>query len=904
VSRFGRPLASLAEERGRDRIRQVRSWSGPVWFWLFLALTVTGLHLWHPDGAVGAWTYLAVGIGASVAAWIGAARAAPDRVAGRLVALGVTLSSSGDVIYQLFVWFGSSAPDVSLADVFWLSSYLALSAALLRILRLTHDVRGAFRDGLIDVAVIAVLVLLLEWEVSVETLVADASSPILSRVVWALYPACDALLIALLVRVVTTRHHLGAMSVLFGAGALCWLLSDFGYALMTWTDSLGPWLDTGWLLGALFLGVSTWQRSVESHDHPDQERQRGHVSLALGLLPLLAPGAIELVGWVNGTDANPVPLMAATVLLVLLAFLRGVGLLGSRAHSQELLRSQARYASAVAANSSDAVLVIDEAGLILNDAHQFAALLGSPGAPTRGISALQFFTPVDPSQTDAAFRRAMLAPGAVFEDEFEVLRADGAEMWIGIRIVNLFDDPDIAGMVVNIHETTHRKDAERELAHQALHDALTGLPNRALFTDRVEQALRRDRRSRLDPAVIYLDLDGFKAVNDSLGHDAGDLLLCEISRRLLNAVRTGDAVTRLGADEFAVLVEQSSRPLDEAEEVVRRILQALDVPVEVEGQLVTLSASVGIAVADGESTASSLLRDADVAMYRAKASGKSRSVVYEPAMREAAVERLRLESDLVHAMVTDQFRLDYQPVMSLATDRIVGFEALLRWDHPELGIVAPDKFIPIAEDTGLIVPIGRWVLGEACRQAAQWRAEMPDVGDISMAVNVSGRQMASANLGQHVAQALAASGLPPALLVLELTESVLVHDPDLAARRLQELRGLGIRLAVDDFGTGYSSLSYLRQFPFDILKVDKSFVATITDAEAIPAIVRGLLDLGRTLGLETVAEGVEDVVQRDALRTHGCDLAQGYLFARPMNPANARSMLTNAESIPVAARQP
>jgi diguanylate cyclase (GGDEF)-like protein/PAS domain S-box-containing protein len=590
-------------------------------------------------------------------------------------------------------------------------------------------------------------------------------------------------------------------------------------------------------------------------------------------------------------DENPAVLLGGTALLVVLAFLRGASLLRLETMARDRLRSQERYASAIAANSSDAVLVLDQHGVIINDAPLFAALVGSPGSPTLGLTPEDFFTPVDPDEATSAFARTLLAPGSIFESEDEVILPDGRRIWISSRMVNMLGDPDVAGVVVNMHDATHRNEAEQDLAHQSFHDALTGLPNRALFSDRVEQALRRDRRSRLDPAVIYFDLDSFKGVNDSLGHEAGDHLLCEVSRRLLNAVRTGDAVTRLGADEFAVLIEQSSRPLDEAEEVTRRVLQALEVPIEVESQFVTVSASVGIAVADAESTASSLLRDADVAMYRAKLTGRGRSVVFEPAMRAAAMERLRLETDLVHALVANQFRLEYQPVVSLRTNLIIGFEAMLRWDHPDLGLLLPDKFIPIAEDTGLIVQIGRWVLGEACHQAARWREELPGSGDISMAVNVSGRQIASANLVQHVAQSLAASGLAPEALILELTETVLVHEADLAAHRLQELQGLGVRLAVDDFGTGYSSLSYLRQFPFDILKVDKSFVASITDADAIPAIVRGLLELGRTLGLETVAEGVEDIVQRDALLSHGCDLAQGFLFARPMTPVAARGML-------------
>jgi diguanylate cyclase (GGDEF)-like protein/PAS domain S-box-containing protein len=874
----------------RAVLRQV-AWSWRVWFWLTIALVVTGLHVARANSTMGEWTYLAVGSGASVAAWIGASRVARDRVVGRLVALGVSLSTAGDIVWQLHSWLGHSTPDVSVADIGWLGAYLALAAALLHMLRLTHDRRGAFLDGLVDVAVICVMVLLIEWEVSLDTLVSDSSTPAFSRVVWTLYPICDALLIALIMRVVITRHRVTGVLVMFAAGALCWLLSDFANLLIDEGAALRAGLDAGWMLGAVLLAAATWQRTDDPRTDAIHQRRTGLGGIALGLLPLLVPGAIDVVGWLHGADENPAVLLGGTALLVVLAFLRGASLLRLETMARDRLRSQERYASAIAANSSDAVLVLDQDNLIINDAPLFAALVGSPGSRTRGLTPEDFFTPVDPDETSSAFARTLLAPGSIFESEDEVILPDGRRIWISSRMVNMLGDPDVAGVVVNMHDATHRKEAEQDLAHHSFHDALTGLPNRALFSDRVEQALRRDRRSRLDPAVIYFDLDSFKGVNDSLGHEAGDHLLCEVSRRLLNAVRTGDAVTRLGADEFAVLIEQSSRPLDEAEEVTRRVLQALEVPIEVESQFVTVSASVGIAVADAESTASSLLRDADVAMYRAKLTGRGRSVVFEPAMRAAAMERLRLETDLVHALVANQFRMEYQPVVSLQTNLVVGFEALLRWDHPDLGIVPPDKFIPIAEDTGLIVQIGRWVLDEACRQAARWREELPGSGDVSMAVNVSGRQIASPNLVQHVAQSLAASGLAPEALILELTETVLVHEADLAAHRLEELQGLGVRLAVDDFGTGYSSLSYLRQFPFDILKVDKSFVATITDADAIPAIVRGLLELGRTLGLETVAEGVETIVQRDALQAHGCDLAQGFLYARPMTPVAARGLL-------------
>jgi diguanylate cyclase (GGDEF)-like protein len=449
--------------------------------------------------------------------------------------------------------------------------------------------------------------------------------------------------------------------------------------------------------------------------------------------------------------------------------------------------------------------------------------------------------------------------------------------------------------VVNLHDITDRKQAEEELAHQAFHDSLTGLANRALFRDRVDHALRRRSRSGLDPAVIYLDLDGFKNVNDSLGHEAGDNLLREVATRLQGVVRSGDTVARLGGDEFAVLVEESSGVLVEAEAIANRAMQSLTSPVTLGDHEVTLSASLGIAHAGADATASSLLRDADVAMYQAKTTGKSRWVLYEPTMRAAAVERLQLESDMAHAVEGDQLMLVYQPVVELETNRIVGFEALLRWNHPELGIVMPDKFIPIAEANGMIVPMGRWVLQTACRTAAGWRDRHP--GQLTMAVNLSARQLASSELLHHVQHALHSAGLDPSALVLEMTETALIQDAALASARLHQLRTLGVRLAIDDFGTGYSSLSYLRKFPVDILKIDRSFINTITDREKIPAIVRGLLDLGRTLQLETVAEGIESDAQLGQLRDQHCELGQGYLFARPLPAEEAEVLLAEISAL-------
>ena len=438
---------------------------------------------------------------------------------------------------------------------------------------------------------------------------------------------------------------------------------------------------------------------------------------------------------------------------------------------------------------------------------------------------------------------------------------------------------------------------EADLARLAFSDVLTGLANRALFTDRLELALRRTARSGGEVAVVFLDLDGFKAVNDSLGHAAGDRLIREVARMLQSAVRTEDTLARLGGDEFAILVERSPG-VQEATRIAERVLAALADQVDLGGQRVTVSASIGIATGDVAATASSLLRDADNAMYWAKDAGRGRYVVFNPQMRSAAAERRQLETDLWAALAAEQFRLVYQPVVDLGSERVTGFEALLRWDHPVLGVVLPERFLPVAEEIGLVPAIGRWVIAQACTAAAAWRRDHPAAAELSMAVNVSPSQLGSPGLLEDVRTALAASGLPPSALVLELTESVLVRDPVLAAERLHELRGLGVKVALDDFGTGYSSLSHLRQFAVDILKIDRSFVSTIDDSGAMPAILRGLINLGHTLDLEIVAEGIEQERQRTHLRDGQVAFAQGHLFAAPLEHTDAELLLLGGASAP------
>jgi diguanylate cyclase (GGDEF)-like protein/PAS domain S-box-containing protein len=855
------------------------------------ACALIGVHAVSGDGVVRELSYLAVLIGASGAAWLGARRNPTDEIA-QLLALSISISALADVTWQSLAWSRGVGPDVSVADILWFASYVAIGGALLRTLRGHGRID---RDGMVDIAVVFLVALLVQWDLAFDKIVTDATLPVFERFVVAMYPTLDAALLALVVRAALSRRLHERLALLVGAGTVCWLLADFGYTLFASVGTLEVWMNMGWMLGSLLLAAATWchrSTSVSAADAAAALAEGSRPSgIAIALVPLLVPGAIAVIHQVRGESSNSYLLYVVTVMLLGLAFTRGTRILRAEETARAAVRSQERYARAVAMNSADAFVVLDERGRILNEAPQLAALLGLDGSTTVGEEASNLVAMIDQDDALAVFDRCLSTPAQTFETELRVQHAQGHELWLNARLINLSDDPDVGGAVVNLHDISDRKRAEAELSHQAFHDGLTDLANRALFINRVEHALHRNLRTGLDVAVIFLDLDGFKTVNDSLGHAAGDQLLKEVATRLGDSVRAGDTVARLGGDEFAILIEQSPNPLEESEGVSERILQALASPIELDGQTVTVSASFGIAAGDIDSTATSLLRDADVAMYRAKTAGKSRWVIYDPEMRTAAVERLQLENDLIGALAAGQFALLYQPVVQLETEQVVGFEALLRWHHPDLGTVEPDRFIPIAEETGLIIPIGRWVLHEACRTVARWHRDHPQHHRLSMAVNVSARQLACPDLVDDVRSSLADTGIDPSTLVLEMTETSLIRDTTVAARRLEQLSALGVRLAIDDFGTGYSSLSYLRQFPFDILKIDRSFISTITDRTQVPAIVRGLLDLGHTLELETIAEGVELGVQRDQLRGENCDLAQGYLFSRPLAESDAEQLL-------------
>jgi diguanylate cyclase (GGDEF)-like protein/PAS domain S-box-containing protein len=486
--------------------------------------------------------------------------------------------------------------------------------------------------------------------------------------------------------------------------------------------------------------------------------------------------------------------------------------------------------------------------------------------------------------------------GSHFQNEHRMRHRDGTYRWMLSRGIALCDGEGQATRIAGSQsDITARKKVEDQLLHDAFHDALTGLANRALFLDRLGLSLARAKRHQgFQFAVLYLDLDRFKLINDSLGHLRGDEALVAIAHNLATCVRPGDTVARLGGDEFAVLLDDLRNEAD-VEGLTRRIEERLAVPVQVDGQEVYINASIGIALGSaGYERPEEVLRDADAAMYRAKTLGRNRHEVFNEALHLEALDRLRLETDLRRAIQEERFGLHYQPIVSLADGRVVGFEALVRWRHPAWGLVPPSQFIQVAEETGLILPIGRWVLSEACERIHQWQREHPSDPPLAINVNLSRRQLLQADLIEQIRRILETTGLAPETLQLEITESAILENPEGAVELLRHLKSLDIELCVDDFGTGYSSLSSLQEFPVSVLKIDRSFIRGMGPEGERDEIVRAVVGLAHSLHMQVVAEGVETEGQLERLRAMGCDYGQGYLLCHALDAEGVERFLDRA----------
>lgn len=479
-----------------------------------------------------------------------------------------------------------------------------------------------------------------------------------------------------------------------------------------------------------------------------------------------------------------------------------------------------------------------------------------------------------------------------FESEHRILHHDGEYRWVLIRGQAVRDEDGRAIRIAgSLSDVTKRKKAEEKLAYDAIHDNLTGLPNRKNLMLRLERSIERKKRmSSYNFAVLFIDLDRFKAVNDTLGHHAGDELLQSITERLCSVVRPNDMVARLGGDEFIVMVD-NVREIDRVTAIAERVLSELQKPVQIMGQDIYTSASIGIVLNSTEhTTPDEIVRDADLAMYRAKVKGKSRYEVFDIQMHSGALSQLQLEIDLRRAIKNKEFLLYYQPIVALGSEDVAGFEVLIRWNHPEKGLVSPLEFIPIAEETGLILPIGEWVMQEACRQLGEWQREFASAKDLIMSINLSSRQLEQMSLIPQIRAILEETGVNPHCIKLEITESVVMQNAEQSVKMISDLRDMGIRVSIDDFGTGYSSLSYLHRFPIDTLKIDRSFVNRIGEGES-SEIVQTIINLASNLGMEVVAEGVETVEQLDFLKGIQCDYGQGYYYSRPVDNLSATEIV-------------
>ena len=802
----------------------------------------------------------------------------------------------GQTMWTIYESFLHREPFPSPADIGY-SGLLPLFS--IGLLGLASAPKGLERvRALLDGGMIAGSLFVISWIVVLGSVVESGGESILGQGISIYYPLGDAVLVTMVLYVFLRLRQQGQRAPLslhlVAVGIVGFAFADSGFVYLTLTGDYhsGSVIDLGWFAGFALIGLAALRHRT-TDERPDGESVEQR---PLGqLVPYAAvAGALLVTAFGSDNGLRGVPfgvwafIISAVMVRQVLALHENVALtrdLDSRVNirTAELGASERRF-RALVQHSSDVVTVVDRTGVILIQADSIESVFGYRPEQVlgRSIDVLTGLESTEKLRTHLALA-AQDTPESVRVLELELRHASGRRCYAEMTVTNLLDDPDVRGLVLNTRDVSERRALEGRLVHDAFHDALTHLPNRSLFLNRLHHALDRAARHG-DVAILFIDLDGFKKINDTVGHVVGDNVLVEVAGMLQECLRPGDTVARLGGDEFAILVEDAAGGFG-AVAVAERVCDRLSGKIHVNGEDLFLQASVGVALAEDGSDGESLLRSADLAMYQAKGTGEGRFALYDPAMHERLVNRVRLESELRDAVESDQLVLHYQPTLELETGRLEGFEALVRWDHPEHGLLPPGMFIPLAEETGLIHQITRLVMREACRQGAEWIRAYPQLHELSLAVNISGANLRDPLLPMFVRECIEESGMPARCLVLEMTETMLIDQSAQLLDALHQLKELGVRLAIDDFGTGYSSLSYLHRFPVDILKIDRSFVERVgTDSDS--EFVRTIVQLGRSLSLTTVAEGIQDVAQLGALLDAGCELGQGFHFS-PAVPAEA-----------------
>ena len=865
-----------------------------------LGAWLTAMRMAGADSALGQWIsnagLLAVTLPAGTSCLVRSRSAGAARRAWVLLGLSALSWGGGQAVWTVYESVhGREVPFPSAADAGYLLAVVLMTAGLLALPSTSAALSTRLRLVL-DGVLVALSLAMLSWEVVLADTLEEGGDSLAAAISLA-YLVGDVICgTVALVALARARHGTRVpvpTLLLLCAGPVAFAVGDSGFTYLTLHDRYysGHPIDAGWFLGFALLGLAALvpaqseQRSQARHEHGTSA---GLVAPYVAVVAAIGAGVVRLttLGRLGPFLAwGTLTLVALLVVPLVLALQENTRLTrGLEARVEERtaeLAGQERWFRSLMQNLSDVVTVVDEDGTVTYATPSSAQHFGRSPDELVGCRLRDWWTTHDAARLQPLFAELSARPGTTRVFDGEVRHADGRTVPVEATVTSLGAEQAVRGFVLNVRDVTERRGLERELAHQAFHDALTGLANRALFSDRVGRSLARRARSNRGVSVLFLDLDGFKAVNDTIGHAAGDRLLQVVAQRLTGCVRPADTVARLGGDEFAVLLEDLG-PGEDGSDVAVRIADALRAPVDLDGREVRIGCSCGIAQHAAAESADELLRNADLAMYRAKADNSGGYAVFEPEMHADLVTRLELEEDLRSALDRGEFEVWYQPTVSLSDARWVGCEALLRWRHPTRGLVPPAEFISVAEETGLIVELGTWVLHQACQQAAEWRRTRPEVLGLGVAVNVSPHQLRAPGLLETVDAALRLAGIPASLLTIELTESVLVEHTEQMRDLLAALKARGVRLAIDDFGTGYSSLSYLHRFPVDVLKVDRSFVSGMASGSDEEELTRTIVRLGHSLGLTVIAEGIEDEGEMQSLQDMSCDLGQGYLFSQPV----------------------